>query len=1019
MKKMTLVNFSVQSVMRNDLLLRRTSRFCNCGWSAMMMFCFSSLHAEPEDELRGEQVFTNNVTMETEKSFWDPTFWRNVTHPLEAPIVPTDTHWLDFGVKNPSGQSFTLPTDNLTLYTAARLGFTPPAVTPIFSRVEFDADEIIFNGTPDVVAPLGRMSLAAPHALHLKANAAIDFDRTILNANIVEVLNSMLTITGDVSTAGNSYNVRSQGNVYLSRSGSQTSPSFKLRSGAVADLQSLTYQFQLGPEPAASHSIVAIENDSHLQAASLVLNDARGKVIDASSGRGRATLGLVIASGSNSATDPAVIFHATGVNSPASAFSVNQATTLTGFSGILAQIEDGATMDFHTYISSLDGKMSLRANRDGIITMRDVVSSYSSFFGSAQLDWQATTNGRIALTQSMQVQLHLNAEAHVISASSGGKIDVPNSLGIDPGGRLLFSASGVGSELRLKPTNDFAPYQFSTLPAARWSHMNLDVAAGGLFRGGETTEHGFEGEYVADVRNISLQNTTARSNVSVMGASMKNVSLVFQDAAVTCDIGAVASPAVLNQVTLNLGDAALFSMRASAWQPERVEMTGISQSLQLGSMRGGSIGTITDVSTVHDVDFNIGPSGGVSIPGEPPLVALNSLLAINGGSTVTGSLGVAQYGGGSGTVNISGVTTKCGFRNVQLGVASSPAISTFPGPPGPMPVVFNGEFFSVPGGQSSLNLTSGARLAVGSYMGAFAQWKRSEVFSPAYFAANATPISIDATSAIYIGDVANAEAQDFCPGAMVVGSGGYLTGTGTILGSTVDGNDLINAGGFITPGFSPGTLTVDGNFLMESGTLVLEVESGASGGFDRIAANSITIQGGTIRIKRASGYDSGEGIVAEFFQTSNLIIGPSVVIEIAPDLGKSTWNAATGQITIVGGSENDLNENGIDDRMDAVLPAIGNQVEAPSIQYSSGAPAVFRFRRQDSSLFSHTIEVQWSYDLVEWNDLQVPISSFEEITITDNGADPDLIEVTLPTPVEPHRRIFARLAVKKQTLFAP
>ncbi len=1015
--------FFVKEVPLRHVMLHPMSRLHLCGLSALMTFGVSFLHAAPEDELRGEQVFFTSESMETEKSFWDPSFWRNRTNPAETPIVPTDTHWLDFGVKNPSGQSFALPTDNLTLYTAARLGFTPPAVTPVFSRVEFDADEIIFQGTPDVAAaPLGVMSIAASHALHLANGANIDFDRTILNANFIEVINSMLTITGDVSSAGNSCNVRSQGNVFLSRSGAQTSPSFRLRSGSVADLHSLTYQFQPGPEPATSHAIVALESDSHLQTTSVVLNDARGKVINASSGRGRATIGYVSASGSNSATDPAIIFHATGVNSPATAFSVNHSTVLTGFRGTLAQIEDGATMNFHSYVANLgnDGKMGLRANRDGIITMHDVTSSHSSSFGSAQLDWVATTNGRIALSQNMAIQLHLNAESHVISALSGAKIDIPNSLGIDPGGRLLFSASGAGSELRLKPMSDFAPYLYSTLPASRWSRMHLDLADGATFLGGETTEYGEEGKYIADVRNIFLQGTTTRSDLSVMGASMKNVNLVFQDATAKCDIGSVSSPAVLHQVSLNLGDGALFTMRASTWQPERVEMVNIAQSLLLGNVIGGSVGIITDGSTVHDVDFNVGPAGGVGIPDEPAPVALHSQLTIGGDSTVTGSLGVAQYGGGNGTVTISGESTHVGFRNVQLGVASTPAISTRPGPPGPIePVGFDGTFFSVPGGQSSLNLTSGARLAIGSYMGAFGQWKRPEPVSPGYFAANATPISLDATSAIYLGDVANAVDQDFRSGAMVVGSGGYLIGTGTVLGSAADGDDLVNAGGFISPGFSPGTMTVDGDFLMESGTLVLEVQSGVPGGFDRIAANSISILGGTIRIKRAEGYDSGAGVVASFFQTSNLTIGPGVVIEIAPDLGKTTWNVVTGQITIVGGSENDLNENGIDDRMEAVLPAVGNQVEWPAIQYTPGSPAVFRFRRKDSSLFSHNLTVQWSYDLTEWNDMTIPFSSFDGVQITENDSDPDLIEVTLPTPEEPHQRIFARLAVKPQSLFAP
>ena len=496
---------------------------------------------------------------------------------------------------------------------------------------------------------------------------------------------------------------------------------------------------------------------------------------------------------------------------------------------------------------------------------------------------------------------------------------------------------------------------------------------------------------------------------------MKNIGLAFIKAPVDCELGSSGSPATLNQVSINIGDGSVFLMRGGTWQPERVEMADVPQALQIGNSTGGSSATITDAAVCHSLDLIAG-YGYFGSPGETPPAVTNSTLTIQGGSAVTGSLAAAQYTTGKGSINISGADTRGGFRNVQLGVASNPSFGTFSGGGGPLG--FTGEFFSVPGGESSLNVTAGARVAIGAFAGAYGQWRQPDSFNPAYLSANATPISIDATSAIYLGDAANAEAQDFRPGAFVVGSGGYMIGTGIVSGEAVDGNDLINAGGYISPGFSPGTMSVDGNFLMESGTLVLEVQSSAPGAWDRIAADSITIQGGKIRIQPASGYDTGAGITASFFQTSHLTIAPGVIIEIAPELGKATWNSTLGQISIVGGSEHDLNENTIDDRLEAVLPALGNQVELPSLQYAPGSPAIFRFRRKDDSRFSYDLVVQWSEDLITWTDVQVPFSSFEEVQITENDDDPDLIEVTLPSPVGPHPRIFARLAAAKSS-FAP
>jgi hypothetical protein len=1007
---------TIQHTIVKNLVLDRITVLIPAAWVLGAL----PLCAAPNDELIGEQVAFDNLTRETEKSFWDPSFWRNLTHPLETPIVPTNTHYLNFGVKKPDGEPLFLPAENLRLYTAARLGFTPPLVTPSFTGMYFGfrgGDKIVFDGSPNLPAdPFGRLVVTGPEWLEVSSGSEIEFDRTIVQADNTRVWGGSLTFSGDVSAS----NFRSLVNIDIARNGSQTIPSLKLRAGAIAELASLSYSFVPAVAPATSNTAVAIESGGNLQATSVALTNAGGKVFDASAGRGRATFGLVNVSGNAPEADPAVIFHATGENTPASAFTVTNPTILRGFRGVLAQIEDGATMNFQSYISNLsnEGKMGLRANRAGTITMNDVFSTYSSDFGSTQLDWVATTNGRITLNQSTTFQLHLNPEAHVISSLSGGKIDIPNSLGIDPGGRLLFSAAGAGSELRLKPFSEFTPHNYSAALADRWSHLDINLTDGAILRGGETTEYG-EGEYVADVRHVSVQNTTLGSDLRVIGASMKNVSLSFQDAAVRCEIGSVASPAVLNQVSLSLGDGSLLMMRGSSWQPERVEMIGISQSLQLGNMRGGSIGTISDSSLVHEVNLQVGPSGGVSIPGEPPSVAANSFLTISGGSTVTGTLGAAQYAGGRGTVTITGSATKCGFRNVQLGVASSPSIGTPPGPSGPiLPPVFEGAFFSTLGGQSELNVTSSARLAIGGYMGAHGEWQVPNPVSPAFFAANATPISIDGTSAIYLGAAANVGEQDFRLGALVVGPGGYMIGTGTVNGAAAAGNDLVNAGGTISPGFSPGSMTVDGNFLMESGTLVLEVKSGSPGEWDAIIADAITINGGTIIIRPAANYASGAGIAVDFFQTANLTIAPGVTIQIAPELGTAVFNAATGMISIVGGSELDLNNNLIDDRIEAVLPTTASGVEWPQLQRPIGKPPVLVFRRKDSSLFSHNLTVQWSGDLKQWTDINVPFDSLDEVIITQNDADPDLIEVTLPSPPGPNPQIFVRLAVSENA-FAP
>lgn len=992
----------IQPHLEREMSSMKISRTSPLLVSTLWILAALRLAAAVDDEFVGEQMNDISGIPEAEKSFWDPTFWRDMTAPLESPVVPGPSQWLYFGRKGFDGTPTALPATGLTLFTAARNGFAPPAITPAFAQVYFSGDEIVFDGTPGLPAdPVGRFVVAAPHQLSLNHEAKIDFDRTVVDAAQTQIIGSLLTLTGEVAP----YNFRSLGNLGIQRGGAQTFPSLQLRSNAIAELASFQYSFLSGPSPAVDNTAVSIESGAHLQASSVLLTHPGGKVFDASAGRGRATLGAISVTGHAPETDPAVLFHATGVTSPVSAFSVTNQTILDGFRGTLAHVEDGATMDFNDIIYAVGsgGRMGLRANREGAINMHSLSTSTSATSGSTQLDWIATTQGSISLTQVMLIPLHLNNQAHGIYSLSGGKIDIPTSLGLDPGGRLLFNSSGAGSELRLDSNTDFTPHNYLADSLARWERINLTITDGGMLRGGETTDLG-GGNYYADSRSIYVHKTTSMSNLTVSGASVKNVGMAFVDAQVTAELGTAGNPATLNQFSINVGDGSFLTMRGGTWQPERVEMATASQSLQVGDRTGGSVGSITDEAVCHSLDILAG-HGVFRAPGDPVPAVANSIVTIDGGSTVTGSLAAAQYDHGKGSVNIAGEFTNCGFRNVQLGVTSNPMFGGQSGGGGPPS--FTGEFFSSPGGQSSLHVTSGARVSIGAFEGAYGQWQQPDNFSPAYLSANAAPISIGATSAIYLGNAANAAARDFRNGALVVGPGGYMIGTGNVIGS------LINNGGEIRPGFSPGSIDVDGDFSMEAGTLVLEVKSNTPGGWDALIANSITITGGTIIIRPAAGYDSGTGINVDLFQSASLSIAPGVTVQIAPELGTAAFNPATGAVSIVGGSEHDLNFNHIDDRLEAVLPSVAGSLEWPVLQQPVGAAPVLVFRRKAPSLFSHDLMVQWSNDLVTWTDIPIPFSSEGAVTIIPDDIDLYRVEVTLPPPSGGNPKIFTRLSVRK------
>jgi hypothetical protein len=363
---------------------------------------------------------------------------------------------------------------------------------------------------------------------------------------------------------------------------------------------------------------------------------------------------------------------------------------------------------------------------------------------------------------------------------------------------------------------------------------------------------------------------------------------------------------------------------------------------------------------------------------------------------------------GRGLVTFSGAGTTGGFRNVQLGVTAFPNIQTGPsGPPG-----FNGSFFFTGGGDADLNVTTGARISVGSFAGAFGIWNRPNTFQPAYFAMNGSDINIDATSAIFIGDAATplAVADAYQIGAMVVGSGGYLVGVGNINGNPIPGGaDLVLAGGTVSPGFSPGTIHVDGGFTMSSGTLVLEVRSNSPNGWDVIEASSINITGGTIIIKPTADFDSGSGFTANFFNTPSLTIGPGVTIQIDPAFTGTPFNALTGAFTVVG--SHDANGNGVDDRLEEVLPSgLNNQPEWPVIARAAASAPTFTFNRRDSSTGKYALAAQWSTNLSTWTDITIPLTSAGDVVIQPNGAEPDTVIVTIPAGLGA-TQFFVRLKV--------
>ncbi|RYD49795.1 MAG: hypothetical protein EOP85_00935, partial [Verrucomicrobiaceae bacterium] len=89
-------------------------------------------------------------------------------------------------------------------------------------------------------------------------------------------------------------------------------------------------------------------------------------------------------------------------------------------------------------------------------------------------------------------------------------------------------------------------------------------------------------------------------------------------------------------------------------------------------------------------------------------------------------------------------------------------------------------------------------------------------------------------------------------------------------------------------------------------------------------------------------------------------------------------------------------------------PGVGDTLINPSYELTKDY-LVFRYKRRDSSIYNTTQVVQWSTDMMTWNDRVVSARGSSPVFITLNGELPDDVSVYINRP--PGQKIFARLKV--------
>lgn len=973
------------------------------------------LSAAAGDELVGEQSYDILGNPDPEASFWDSSFWRDTTAPLESPIVPGPGNALYFRSKNFLGEPMATPATAMTLKTGAALGFSPPGVTPELARVQFSGNILRFDGTPDAPAdPLGRLTIANPHPLQLLNSSSIDFDRTVVQTLNLQINDrSGIQLTGDVTAAGDSFNLFNPATTTMERIGAGAVSPLLARQGARASLSNVVYSYALHPvDPDTGNApVFRAESGGILGIANAVLNQPTGVVfdVDASMGASSIQLGNVYTTGKLVGADPLIFFRARGGGSlPATpTISVANPSEFTDLTGTFAHATEGAKIAFdaHVALTEPDNEFRVVSHSGSQVLFSTIGSTSLGGVGTMRLDWEVDTGGLISGGNPVGGgYLHGNGAAHGVTVAGGGEVQLMPGLGLEPGATFSLSATGSGSVASCPNGFDLQAWTdgISAIPGPDWDHFTLSITNGATLRGGSLFSFG-EFAY-PDIRGLSISGNANLSTINVQNSTIEYLNLfLYDDVQIT--VGGSPSGSTLRHFECTVGANSSVSVTGGTWQPAGESTRFYRQPLTVGGATGGSTILLTGAALVHEVDIAIGEGDFVEVGPPPPFAVCN--LTVNGGTTWTGSLSAGTRQTGRATVLVSGAGTTAGLRHADLGATAFPSLNSGPGSG-----EFTGNFFTNPAGDADMTVAAGARMSIGSYSDAFGDWRRPDNFQPAWLILHNSEINIDSTSAIFLGDAANPAAVDFRDGALVVGPQGYLLGAGIIHGSAADGNDLVNAGGTIAPGFSPGELVVDGNFRMESGTLIMEVESDLAGGFDHITADEITLLSGTIRIVPSFDFPLGSSFTVDLFNTPNLTISPGVVIEFAPEFAGSSFDPLTGLVTVVSSSgDGDENGNGIADLLEEVLPPQGDGVEWPTLTRNVGGNSLYTFRRLDSSVGHRQLVVQWSDNLEDWTDLSIPLTSTGPVTVTENDSDPDLIQVVLPDP-SGQRQFFVRLCVE-------
>ena len=258
--------------------------------------------------------------------------------------------------------------------------------------------------------------------------------------------------------------------------------------------------------------------------------------------------------------------------------------------------------------------------------------------------------------------------------------------------------------------------------------------------------------------------------------------------------------------------------------------------------------------------------------------------------------------------------------------------------------------------------------------------------------------------------------------------GSTLGGTGSISGAVTIGGNI--APGSVAPDPLTGTLTTGAVDL--NGNLVVEI-NGASA--DKlVSTGAIDLTGSTLLVSElAGGFTAPSYVIAE----GTSIVGTFAVVPLGYNVAYTATQAILTKVAAAGydswktlpangltagvndGVNDDPDFDGISNLLEFVLGGIpaGAGAADTSILPTQSLTATdleLEFDRDELSDGDVTLKVQWSTDLATWgspNEVAIGGASAGIVTVTENGAAPDTIQVAIPRGS--NTKLFARVLVTR------